>query len=196
MSGEIRGLLLCGGKASRFGGDKLLAGDPPIVAEAARNLKDALGNALAVIPLGKAGLRSVLEGAGCEVLETDRTTQGMSGSLAAGVEATEGARGWIVALGDMPRVRGATIRDIAHALGEGAVIAAPVDARGRRGHPVGFAEALRDELLSLEGDVGARSVLARHAGEIRALPTDDAGIFIDIDTADDLAAITTRGRTP
>jgi CTP:molybdopterin cytidylyltransferase MocA len=49
----------------------------------------------------------------------------------------------------MPRVREATIRDIARALGEGAMIAAPVDARGRRGHPVGFSEALRDELLAL-----------------------------------------------
>jgi molybdenum cofactor cytidylyltransferase len=190
VAGEIRGLLLCGGQASRFGGDKLLCGDPPIAAEAARHLKDALGNALAIIPLGKSKLRAVLEAAGCEVLETDRTTRGMSGSLAAGVEAAEEARGWIVALGDMPRVSEATIREIARALDEGATIAAPVDAQGRRGHPVGFSDALREELLSLEGDVGARSVLARHAHAIRALPTGDNGIFIDIDTKDDLDVLT------
>ena len=195
MAGEIRGLLLCGGGASRFGGDKLLAGDPPIVADAARHLKNALGNALAVIPLGRAKLRAVLEDAGCEVLETDRTARGMSGSLAAAVEAAEGARGWVVALGDMPRVSEATIRAIARALANGATIAAPVNAQGRRGHPVGFSESLREELLSLEGDVGARSVLARHAAEIRALPTGDAGIFIDIDTKDDLDVLRTGRKT-
>jgi CTP:molybdopterin cytidylyltransferase MocA len=43
--------------------------------------------------------------------------------------------------------------------------------------------------------VGARSVLARHAAEIRALPTGDAGIFIDIDTKDDLDVLRTGRKT-
>ena len=189
MPGDIRGVLLCGGVGSRFGSDKLLSGNPPIAAEAARRLHEALGSTLAVIPLGKPRLREALEAAGCELLETDRTTLGMSGSLTAAIEATESAAGWIVALGDMPRIRIETIRAVAQALRDGAVIALPVDARGRRGHPVGFASALRGELLELRGDVGARSLLVRHAGEIRALATDDAGIFVDIDTPGDLQAM-------
>ena len=189
MPGDIRGVLLCGGVGSRFGSDKLLSGDPPIAAEAARRLHEALGSTLAVIPLGKPRLREALEAAGCEVLETDRTTLGMSGSLTAAIEASESASGWIVALGDMPRIRVETIRAVAQALRDGALIALPVDAQGRRGHPVGFACALRQELLELRGDVGARSLLVRHAGEIRAVATGDAGIFVDIDTPGDLQAM-------
>lgn len=195
MALPIRGLLLCGGRGSRFGADKLLSGDGPIVADAARRLVEGAGNALAVIPLGKAALREALENAGCEVLETDRTALGMSGSLRAGVEATGSAAGWIVALGDMPRVRPGTIRSIVEALRQGAAIALPVDAAGRRGHPVGFASSLREELLALEGDVGARSLIARHAGAVRAVATDDAGIFVDIDTPCDLEAMNGEGRT-
>lgn len=190
---DVRGILLCGGLASRFGGDKLLSGEGPIVADAARNLKSAVARVLAVTPLGKPGLREVLEREGCEVLETDRTSRGMAGSIVAGVEACESAAAWIIALGDMPRVRPATIRAIAAALDDGATIALPVDAQGRRGHPVGFSSALREELLALTGDAGARSVLARHANDIRALVTDDAGVFIDIDTTADLTAL--QGRT-
>jgi molybdenum cofactor cytidylyltransferase len=186
---DIRGILLCGGEASRFGSDKLLAGHGPIVVDAARNLKDSIGHMLAVIPLGKAKLREALERAGCEVLETDRTARGMAGSLVAGIEAAQSADGWIVALGDMPRVRVETIRAVADALRAGAAIALPVDAGGRRGHPVGFAASLREELLDLQGDVGARAVLARHAGDIRAIETDDSGIFVDIDTPRDLEAL-------
>lgn len=189
MPGDIRGVLLCGGVGSRFGSDKLLSGDPPIAAEAARRLHEALGSTLAVIPLGKPRLREALEAAGCEVLETDRTTLGMSGSLTAAIEASESASGWIVALGDMPRIRVETIRAVAQALRDGALIALPVDAQGRRGHPVGFAWGLRQELLELRGDVGARSLLVRHAGEIRAVATGDAGIFVDIDTPGDLQAM-------
>lgn len=185
----IRGILLCGGRASRFGGEKLLAGPGPIVADAARNLKAAVGAPLAVIPLGKARLREALEHAGCEVLETDRTSSGMAGSLVAGIEAAERADGWIVALGDMPRVRVATIRAVADALDGGAAIALPADVHGRRGHPVGFSARLRDELLALHGDVGARAVVARHAGIIHVVGTDDTGIFVDIDTPRDLEGL-------
>jgi molybdenum cofactor cytidylyltransferase len=186
MPPDIRGVLLCGGRASRFGADKLLAGAQPIVVQAARHLIEATGNALAVIPLGREGLRAALEPLGCEVLETDRTALGMAGSLVAAIEATERAGGWIVALGDMPAVRAGTIRAVRDALLAGAAIALPCDAHGRRGHPVGFASSLRGELLALRGDVGAREVLARHPDAIRAIVTGDAGIFVDIDTPQDL----------
>lgn len=189
MARDIRGILLCGGQASRFGGDKLLAGPRPIVADAARRLVEALGHALAVVPLGKWELREALERAGCEVLETDRTAHGMAGSFVAAIEATERADGWVIALGDMPRVRVATIRSVADALRDGAAVAVPVSADGRRGHPVGFAASVREELLALRGDMGARSVIARHGADIRAIVTDDAGIFVDIDTPQDLAAL-------
>jgi molybdenum cofactor cytidylyltransferase len=194
MARDVRGLLLCGGSASRFGAEKLLAGDPPIVTEAARHLIEGSGNALAVIPLGKRALREALEASGCEVLESDRTSRGMAASLVAAVQATLRADGWIVALGDMPRIRAATIDGVARALEDGAMIALPMDAHGRRGHPVGFASSLRDELLALSGDVGARSLLVRHADAIRTLVSDDPGIFVDIDTPRDLERLQ-KGRT-
>jgi molybdenum cofactor cytidylyltransferase len=147
-----------------------------------------------VMPLGKSGLRAVLERAGCDVLETDRTTLGMAGSLVAGVEAAGSADGWVIALGDMPRVRVETIRAVADALRAGSTIALPVDAQGRRGHPVGFASSLRDELLALRGDAGAREVLARHASAIHGIETDDNGIFVDIDTPRDLDSLKGNAR--
>jgi molybdenum cofactor cytidylyltransferase len=183
---RIAALLLCGGSASRFGGDKLLAGDDPLAARSARNLVAGAGDALAIVPPGREALRAVLEAAGCKVLETDRTSSGMGASLAAGVAATARAAGWIVALGDMPAVSPRTIAAVKAALEQGALIAAPVDAGGRRGHPVGFSARLRDELLSLTGDVGARDLLVCHAASIARIASDDAGIFLDVDTPDDL----------
>ena len=185
---EIIGLLLCGGEARRFGGNKLLEGDEPLAARAARNLMQATGQVLAVIPLGAAGLREALEAVGCEVLESDRTARGMGASIAAGVEASAQATGWIVALGDMPMVRPDTIRRVRRALEEGARLAAPFS-DGRRGHPVGFSSRLREELLALDGDIGAREVIARNAELLEALGSDDPGIFVDVDTREDLARL-------
>jgi molybdenum cofactor cytidylyltransferase len=189
---RIAALLLCGGSGTRFGGDKLLAGDEPLAARAARNLVDGAGHSLAVIPVGAAELRAVLEGAGCEVLESDRTASGMGATLAAGIAATARADGWIVALGDMPAIAPRTIAAVRQGLEAGAILAAPFDAQGRRGHPVGFSAHLRDELSSLGGDAGARDIVARHAGEIMRIVSEDPGIFIDIDTLADLDRLSPR----
>ena len=193
---QIRALLLCGGAARRFGSNKLLATIPgqesrgPLVARAAANLAEGAGAPLVLVPLGAQRLREVLEPLGCEVVESDRTALGMGASLAAAVAACDRADGWIVALGDMPLIEPATIRAVRDALAEGALLAAPVSrATGVRGHPVGFAAALRPELLALAGDVGARDVVRRHREEMRILPTDDPGILVDLDTPEQLAAL-------
>ena len=192
MALDIRGLLLCGGASRRFGANKLLAAIPgadgPLVARSARHLLEGAGNALAVIAPGAEGVRAALASLGCDVLESDRTARGMGASLAAGVAATDRADGWIVALGDMPFIAPATIAAVRRALLEGAAIAAPVSANGQRGHPVGFSALLRAELLALDGDIGARDVLARHRSALRPVPTDDAGILVDLDTPEQLAA--------
>lgn len=196
---EVRALLLCGGAARRFGADKLLAplpgADPPatVAQQAARRLLEGAGNALAVIPLGARALRESLAPLGCEILESDRTALGLGASLAAGVAATDRSDGWIVALGDMPLVRASTIRAVRRALEEGALLAAPVDADGRRGHPVGFGAALRAELAALSGDVGARDVVSRFRGALTAIACDDPGIFVDLDTPEQLAALARSG---
>jgi molybdenum cofactor cytidylyltransferase len=192
LSPGIRGLLLCGGASTRFGSNKLLAsagdGQPSIAAAAARSLIAGAGNALAVIPVGAGALRALLEPLGCEILETDRTSSGIGASLAAGVEATPSATGWIVALGDMPYILPATIAAVRLALESGALLAAPVHvASQERGHPVGFAHSLANELLALRGDEGARGVVGRHRAALTLVSVDDRGIFIDIDTPGDLA---------
>lgn len=186
---SVVALLLCGGRGTRFGGDKLVAGDPPIAVRAARNLQSAGLRILAVVPTGAAALISLLEREGCEVLPTDRTTRGMGASLAAGVEATASASGWIIALGDMPAVAPETITAVRDALGSDAAIAVPVDPEGRRGHPVGFTAQFRPELLALDGDQGARAVLQRHAKAVHPVEVRDQGIFLDVDTASDLEAL-------
>jgi molybdenum cofactor cytidylyltransferase len=200
MPAEIRGLLLCGGSSTRFGSDKLLVvidSDHPgvgrgpisaaIVVHAARNLIAGAGRALAIIPPKAGPLRKMLEDAGCEILESSRTARGLGASLAAGVAASANADGWIVALGDMPFIRPDTIAAVRAKLEGGAAIVAPVlVATGERGHPVGFARALKDELAALDGDEGARAVIARHRDGLVTIPVDDPGIVVDIDTPGDL----------
>jgi molybdenum cofactor cytidylyltransferase len=93
-------------------------------------------------------------------------------------------RGCVVALADMPWLQPATIQAVLHASGEHRVTAG--SCRGRRGHPVAFAWELMPELAALDGDTGARALLARHG--VHEVECDDSGILCDVDTGADLAA--------
>jgi molybdenum cofactor cytidylyltransferase len=184
----VSGILLAAGAGSRFGGDKLLhplEDGVAIAAHAARNLLAATPDVTAVVRWGDFPLYEMLEQEGCHVVMFKDAARGMGATLAHGVGHARGADGWVIALADMPRIAPDTVKKIIAALQDGALIAAPVR-NGERGHPVGFGAPLREELLALSGDQGARAVLERHRDAVRLLEFDDPGIILDIDRKSDL----------
>ncbi len=122
------------------------------------------------------------------ILPPEEARRGMGNSIAAGVAERAASAGWLVLPGDMPLVRSNTLSAVAAALAEHTVVQAQY--RGRRGHPVGFSSELYSELVGLEGDEGARRVVARYP--VHGEELDDPGVLVDIDTPEDLAAVRVR----
>jgi molybdenum cofactor cytidylyltransferase len=187
---KIVGILLAAGSGSRFGGGKLLhplADGTPIGVASLRNLKLALPGAVAVVRGDDVRLRDLFEKEGAAVHPCEDAHLGMARSFVCGIDASRDADGWVIALGDMPFLLPQTIAAIAQRVAQtdGIAIAAY---RGERGHPVGFSRRYRDELLTLEGDEGARSLIGRHPADVEIVDCDDPGILRDIDTPADLAA--------
>ncbi len=186
----IVGILLAAGAGHRFGGQKLLvplAGEVPMVIKAARSLGAAVDKTLAVVRPGEDELARILAMEGVAVTACANADQGMGVSLAEGVKASPEADGWVIALGDMPFIRVQTHRRVVAELVRGTLLVAPTY-QGRRGHPVGFANALGRELCQLEGDRGARTLLRRHRERLTLFDCPDAGILRDIDVPADLDA--------
>lgn len=190
---SIVGVLLAAGLGTRYdpSGEvlKLLQPMPnsghaglPLIASATRNLKAAVDRTIAVVRARDHAhqfqLHTLLQQEGCDLVVCERAADGMGFSLACGVQQSEDAAAWIVALGDMPAISPATIGAIAGALRAGHPTVAPVH-QGRRGHPVGFSAACRSELLRLEGDHGARTVLEKFPPHL--VEVDDEGILLDVD---------------
>lgn len=187
------GVLLAAGFGSRFDPDgrhnKLLARMPdgtPVAHEAAHRLLRVVTRVLAVVRPGSDTLARLLNDAGCDVVFAHDAERGMGASLAAGIEASADAEGWIVALADMPRISIPTIEALARTLDDGASLVAPFY-QGQRGHPVGFGIEHRDALMMLDGDTGARSLLMSQ--QFARLDVDDPGILRDVDTPDDLLKV-------
>lgn len=107
---------------------------------------------------------------------------GMGASIAAGVSARPESPGWLVLPGDMPMVQAATLRAVAQGLEPYPAVYAQY--HGRQGHPVAFAAELFSELVALDGDEGAKRLLARYPSQ--GIDVDDPGVLLDVDTAADL----------
>jgi molybdenum cofactor cytidylyltransferase len=115
----------------------------------------------------------------------DESHPGMGDSIAAAVQKTVQANGWLILPADLPLIQSSSLKAVAAALMEHAVVL-PVY-RGQRGHPVGFAMVCRQELLDLHGDRGAAGVVSARVA--MKLPLDDLGCITDIDTVDDLQLV-------
>ncbi len=184
----ITGVLLAAGAGKRFGGGKLqqlLPNGLAICVASARNLAAAVDQVIAVVRPGDEATRALLAAEfNLEIVVCERAGEGMGHSVAAAVAASPIDANWVIALGDMPLIEPETVRAVAAAIEQGAAFAMPVY-RGQRGHPVGIYSCFRADLLALEGDAGARAIIAKHKREIHLIETKDPGVLVDVDTVTD-----------
>jgi len=111
------------------------------------------------------------------LLESD----GLGSSIAAGVATRPNWSAWVVMLADMPDLQQNTVRRVFQALRYAETVR-PVWQQ-RPGHPVGFGRTLRDPLLALSGEDGARSLLLRWPP--LQISVNDPGCVRDIDVPSD-----------
>ena len=107
-------------------------------------------------------LSALCKSEGCEVVVCDNAAEGMGASLACAARAAGDCRR-LPGRARRHAVRAADDRSraVRDALAGGAPLAAPYF-RARRGHPVGIARELFQDLLALQGDEGAKRLLAAH----------------------------------
>jgi molybdenum cofactor cytidylyltransferase len=90
----------------------------------------------------------------------------------------------------MPQVDAALIDRLIGALDpdKGALVAVPtID--GKRGNPVVWSRRFFPDLMAVEGDVGARHLIGRHAEAVAEVPLSGKAALTDVDTPEALAAV-------
>ena len=190
---KLASVVLAGGTAVRFGGQKLstLLADKPLLAftldaaaAAAENIVVVVGTAADVTGLVHAW--SLTERRSVVVVAAANQTEGMGASLRAGLEAVGAdVDGVFVFLGDMPFVPVGIFAAMVRALAAGASATAPMF-NGRRGHPVLLGREMIAQRLLVGGNRGAADLLSRDPGLV-LIETRDDGVLFDVDTPDDFA---------
>lgn len=201
----IATLILSAGRSSRFGSCKPMArlpnGDTLLASNYAK-YSVVSDSVVCVIDETQKELVSYVESSRFNWIGAKDAAMGMGQSLASGVEALADARGWVVALADMPFIKVETLEELFNrfrlAINEQKpTIYQPVFKGSNNtlqpGHPVCFSQHFKQALLSLEGDRGAREIITSNRDSYSTLLTQDRGVIADTDTPELLAGYIAEG---
>jgi molybdenum cofactor cytidylyltransferase len=194
---SVSAVILAAGKGSRFTAGKKLAAEIngiPILRRVAIALAQSTVNDVIVVvrPNDTDTLRALGSGR-WRAIENADADRGLSSSLRAGIEAVDDtSSGVLVALGDMPMIETATVNALAAEFKSSrcSAIVFPQNASGWQGHPVIWPRDLFAALCSLSGDAGAKTLFETHRARCRPILVDGTSAFADVDTVDELTALT------
>jgi CTP:molybdopterin cytidylyltransferase MocA len=184
-------VVLAAGAARRFGAPKqLLSVDGvPLLVQVIRRAAALVGDALVVVLGARAAeIEAQLSACPGRRLLNPAWEEGIGSSLRTGVGALPAdCAGVLVLLADQAAVSVADLTCLAARWQENPerIAAAAYGEESRTGVPAIFPRAWFPELRKLQGDRGARALLAEHSQAVQAVPMPSAAL--DIDTPEDAA---------
>jgi molybdenum cofactor cytidylyltransferase len=190
---RVVAVVLAAGKSARMGANKMLAdynGKPMLRATVENVLASGVDEVVVVTGHQPEQVGASLQGLNVRLVHNPDFADGMSTSLRVGVRAVGKTDAVIVCLGDMPRVPSQVIDRMIAAFNptEHRNIIVPVH-KGEWGNPVLWGAEHFDVLTSLEGDKGARALIAQFKNEAVEIVVEDAGVLMDADTPKALAEL-------
>jgi molybdenum cofactor cytidylyltransferase len=187
-SRNVAAIILAAGRSTRMGGpNKLLAelGGKALVRIVTEQALASKAKGVIVVTGHQAEqVEQALQGLKVKFVRNPDFASGLASSVKTGIAAVaENADGAVVCLGDMPLIDAHLIDRLIEAFApdRGNLIAVPVS-DGRRGNPVLWSRRFFNELMTLDGDIGARHLIARHGEAVAEVPVEGHGAFLDIDT--------------
>jgi molybdenum cofactor cytidylyltransferase len=191
---NVAAIILAAGRSTRMGGpNKLLAelGAKKLVRIAAEQVLASRASDVVVVTGHQADLvEKALAGLNVKFVRNPDFAGGLASSVKAGITAVpETADGAVICLGDMPLIDAHLIDRLIETFApdRGNLIVVPA-ADGRRGNPVLWSRRFFKELMTLDGDIGARHLIAKHAEAVAEVPVEGNSAFLDIDTPQALEA--------
>lgn len=191
---NVAAIILAAGRSTRMGGpNKLLAdlgGKPLVRTVTEQALASKVRSVIVVTGHQAEQVEKALHDLKVKFVRNPDFAEGLASSVKAGIAAVaDSADGAVICLGDMPLISSNLIDRLIEAFApdRGHLIAVPVS-DNKRGNPVLWSRRFFNELMTLNGDIGARHLIARHSEAVAEVPVEGFGAFLDIDTPQTLEA--------
>ena len=191
---KVAAIILAAGRSTRMGGpNKLLAelnGKTLVRIVTEQALGSKASDVIVVTGHQAEQVEKALAGLRVKFVRNPDFALGLASSVKAGISAvSDNADAAVICLGDMPLISARLIDRLIEAFApdRGSLIAVPVS-DNRRGNPVLWSRRFFNELMTLDGDIGARHLINRHGEAVAEVPVEGHGAFLDIDTPQALEA--------
>jgi molybdenum cofactor cytidylyltransferase len=192
---SIAAIVLAAGRSTRMGAvNKMLAeiGGKPLVRIATEQaLASRAKPVIVVTGHERDKVKEALAGLPVRFVHNPAYTYGLAGSVKAGIGAVpKEADGAIVCLGDMPQVDSALIDRLLASFDpeKNALVVVPsID--GRRGNPVVWSRRFFNDLMAIDGDIGARHLIVQYAEAVVEVPVNGEAALTDVDTPESFSAV-------
>ena len=193
---KISIIILAAGLSERFKGNKLLVeidGVPLIRKTVEIYLETNPYEIIVVVGYEQDKIKSALNGLNLKFVYNKKYKEGQSSSVITGILSTnKDSDGYLFGLADQPFVSKETIKKIIDSFyidrNKETLIAAPFQEE-KRGNPMLFSSQLKDKLLKIVGDKGARDIYKKINDKfpltIKRVKIDDINTFYDFDTKHD-----------
>jgi molybdenum cofactor cytidylyltransferase len=135
-----------------------------------------------------ARVEEALAGRAVQLVHAPDFAAGLSASLKAGLLAMpQDIEGVVICLGDMPLVAGPTIDRLLASFdpAEGRAIVMPTF-RGKQGNPMLWSAEFLPEMMTINGDVGARHLAGKYTDRVVEVEMADDAVLRDFDTTEAL----------
>lgn len=194
---KVGAVLLAAGPSVRFGtSNKLLANirGRPLIHVVAETIVGggAIAEKLVVTGFDRTEIERALRGLPVRFVANQDWRAGMGSSIAAGVSTLSAdIEGALIVPGDMPLLTLGLVESLIAKFNESGnrSIVFPTTLSGEQRNPVLWPRRYFPLLTSLRGHEGGKQLLAKLADSCVAVPVVDETQFLDIDEADDLAAV-------
>jgi molybdenum cofactor cytidylyltransferase len=193
LSARVAGVILAAGSSTRLGRPKQLLdldGEPLL----RHTIRNALGSRLDEVVVVLGARAAEIDGAvgylGQRTVVNPSHEQGQSTSMRLGLESIHpDSDAVLFLLGDQPGVRPPLIDALLARYHDSLAPIVQGRFQGKPGNPVLIARSLFSKLAAIEGDEGARSVVAAHRGEISFVDLPEIAVPQDVDTDEDYQAL-------
>ncbi|MDT8303975.1 MAG: nucleotidyltransferase family protein [Sedimentisphaerales bacterium] len=185
----ICAIVLAAGQSQRMGVQKLLLpfGSKTVITHIVDQLTASSVDGVHVV-VGCHGERvsRELSDRPVSIVNNSHYKSGMLSSVRCGINAiTQQSKAILVALGDQPSLTSKLIDQMLQTFASTEKhILVPLY-KGKRGHPIIFSAAYREEILTHYDNVGLRGLLYDHKDDIFELPVATSGVLSDMDYPED-----------
>ena len=184
----ISAILLAAGESKRMNGEnkltKILKGEPLIKYSVKNILESSVDELIIIIGHKSDNIKNVIdENKKIKFILNKNYKLGMASSIKIGIKnLSEKTQAFFICLGDMPMIGKEIYNKLILNLNKKEIIVPSY--KNQQGNPILFSITMKDKIMDIDGDNGAKKILEKNRNKIFNLEINDEGILKNYNTQD------------